>query len=137
MPQGHFDMFLSQAALEHVSDVNETYRNLNAGLKVDGIMSHAVDYKSHGITEEWFGHWEMPNWLWRVVHGRRPYLINRMPHSYHVSALSQARFKVLTVRDKRGTSAVRSRLSSRFSEISNDDLTCTGAFIIAEPAGRK
>ena len=83
------DLLISQAVLEHVDDIEGAYEAMRIWLKPNGVMSHRIDYTSHGITKDWFGHWTISPGLWRLVRGRRAYLINRKPHSSHISALQQ------------------------------------------------
>lgn len=50
------DMIYSQAVLEHVNDLEFTYKSLFSWIKKGGYMSHQIDFKSHGITDQWNGH---------------------------------------------------------------------------------
>lgn len=89
------DLLLSQAVLEHVDDVDSAYGAMHRWLKQQGVMSHRIDYTCHGITHDWYGHWTVAQPLWRIVRGRRAYLINRLPHSAHMRALQRCGFRVL------------------------------------------
>lgn len=89
------DLILSQAVLEHVSDLETTLRCFGTWLKSDGWMSHQVDFTSHGITRAWNGHWQYPKWAWRIVVGGRPYLINRVPADEVVKLLGECGFRIV------------------------------------------
>jgi len=68
---GVVDLVVSQAALEHVDDLDATYAALARWLAPGGVMSHAIDFRSHGLTRDWYGHWTVPDPLWTVVRGDR------------------------------------------------------------------
>lgn len=92
---GSVDLLVSQAVLEHVDDVDGAYRAMHRWLKADGVMSHRIDYTCHGITHDWYGHWTVSPKLWRVVRGKRAYLINRLPHSAHITSLERNGFEII------------------------------------------
>ena len=51
------DLIFSQAVLEHVEDLRNTYRAMYRWVKKDGFISHQIDFESHGLSDEWNGHW--------------------------------------------------------------------------------
>ena len=126
------DMVVSQAVLEHVDDLDATYRCLNRWLKPRGVMSHVIDFKSHGITRAWNGHWVISDLTWKMIRGRRPYLLNRQPHSAHLELLAANGFEI--VADMRGTSHSpirRKNLARRFRSMTDDDFVTSEAFVQA------
>lgn len=126
------DMIFSQAVLEHVDDLHGIYRSMRSWLKPKGYMSHQIDFKCHGTAEEWNGHWVYSDLVWKVIKGKRPYLLNREPHSAHIALLDKEGFEI--VYDGRMTSEshiTASDLASRFRNISFKDLTTSNAFIQA------
>lgn len=126
------DIILSHAVLEHVADLETTYRASYLWLKAGGMMSHQIDFTSHGLTEKWNGHWACPEALWKIVVGRRPFLINRQPSSMHVKFMEKNGFRIIChLKNHRSDGIARSELSSVWREISDDDLTCSGDFIQA------
>jgi len=128
---GKLDMVFSQAVMEHVEKVYETYRSLNRYLRPGGLMSHAIDYKSHGYTCDWNGHWTLSEFTWRILKGNRPYLINRLAHSDHIEALGKAGFQIISEIKKRDQILPRESLASNFLSFTEDDLRTSGAFIQA------
>ena len=64
--RGSIDMLFSHAVLEHVDDLEVTYRAMREWLAPDGWMSHQIDFRCHGIWTEWNAHWACPDWLWKV-----------------------------------------------------------------------
>jgi SAM-dependent methyltransferase len=126
------DMIFSQAVLEHVDDLAKTYQAMHSWLKPSGFMCHQIDFRSHGFAGEWNGHWEYSDFVWKLYRGKRAFLLNREPHSAHISLLQEAGFTIRC--DKRVTSASnipRSRLSPRFRDLSDEDLTTSSAFFVA------
>ena len=130
------DLAFSQAVLEHVDDVAATYRALHRWLRPGGIMSHAIDFKSHGLTRDWFGHWTIPAWQWTLVRGRRPYLINRLPASRHLELLIAAGFEVLLTLRTEAAPAPRAALAREFAAMPDDDLRASAMFVIARKPRR-
>ena len=127
------DLIFSQAVLEHVEDVPSTYRALHRWLRPAGVMSHAIDFKSHGLTRDWNGHWTVDGGTWKLVRGRRPYLINRLPHSAHLQALRQAGFRVVAETVTEGPPVARPALAPEFAGLPDEDLRIDGAFVLAVP----
>jgi SAM-dependent methyltransferase len=132
---GSVDWIFSQAVMEHVDDLALTYRACRDWLRPGGVMSHQIDMKSHGTASEWNGHWAYSDAMWRVVRGRRLYLINRAPASAHRAAMAAAGFAIVTDQPViRRDGLPKSRLAARFRGMSDDDAVTAGLFIIARRA---
>lgn len=126
------DMIYSQAVLEHVDDLNSTYNAMFRWLKRGGCLSHQVDFKSHDLMKAWNGHWTISDGMWRLMRGRRAYLLNREPHSTHLRLLAERGFEAICDMTFVVPSQVeRRQLARRFRNISEEDLTTSGAFIQA------
>ncbi len=129
---GSVDLVFSQAVLEHVDDIRFTYRACHRWLKPGGVMSHQIDFKSHGITDAWNGQWGYPDWLWTITRGKKPYFINREPLSAHLAAIQEAGFEIVRVLPVRREGGLRRReLAGRFRSLSDDDLSTASAHILA------
>ena len=130
------DLVFSQAVLEHVDDLPGAYRACLGWLTPAGLMSHQIDFKSHGASPEWNGHWVYPEPIWRLLRGGRPYLINREPCATHLRLLAETGFEVLAVERSHRPSRLRGdQLAARFRTISAADLTTAGAYVIARKKG--
>ena len=126
------DLVYSQAALEHVTDLDLTYDALRGWLRPDAWMSHQVDFRCHGLARSWNGHWTYPEPVWRVIQGRKPYLLNRAAHSTHVGMLRARHFEIVGDLPTLITDGVaRERLARRFRHYSDDDLRIGGALLLA------
>jgi hypothetical protein len=91
---GTVDFAFSQAVMEHVDHPEEAYEALHCWLAPGGLMAHSIDYASHGYAKDWYGHWTVADFTWRLLRGGRPYLINRFPHSAHIAAIRRAGFEI-------------------------------------------
>jgi hypothetical protein len=130
--EGSVDMLFSQAVLEHIDDLAGVYRTCFAWLKRNGLMSHQIDFKSHGSSHAWNGHWVYPDPVWRLIRGNRPYLINREPCSTHLRHLAESGFEVVAEERTALSSRLRrEQLAARFRRMSDDDLTTAGVFVVA------
>lgn len=124
-------MVVSQAVMEHVEDVAGTYRALYALLRPGGFMSHNIDFRCHGLTRAWNGHWTMSAGTWALTKGTRPYLINRLPHSAHIEAMRTAGFRIVSDQRRESPALRREALAPPFRDISDQDLVTSGAWILA------
>lgn len=89
------DFIFSHSVMEHVSEPQCAYEAFFRWLRPGGIISHKIDHSSHAITRSWNGHYGIPDALWSVIVGRRPYLLNRMTPTEHRDAIVSAGFRVL------------------------------------------
>lgn len=126
------DMVFSQAVLEHVDDLPGMYAALYWWLRPGGFMSHSIDFKSHGITREWNGHWKYSDFWWSLIRGKRKGLLNREPYSRHLHLAQQQGFQVVYYRRFPGESEIEpGDLAPVFRDMSDEDLTTRSAFIQA------
>jgi len=126
------DMIFSQAVLEHVDDLKSTYKFMHLWLKPNGYISHQIDFRSHGTSDEWNGHWVYSDFLWKLIKGKRAYLLNREPYSTHVRILEEEAFQmVFDAKNKFKSNLTRDNLAKRYKHITDDDMTTLGVFFQA------
>lgn len=132
------DMIYSQAVLEHVNDLNNTYEAMYLWLKEGGVMSHQIDFKSHGTPEEWNGHWTYSDFEWKLISGKKSYLINREPLSTHIDLLNKIGFKIISVipvktyPSENYAGSIRwNQLAKRFQKMTEEDFTTCSAQILS------
>lgn len=125
---GSIDLLVTQAVLEHVEGLPEIYQAMHAWLKPGGYASHQIDFRSHGLYTHWDGHWSVPEWAWRLMRGRRPYLINRQPCSVHIATAISAGLTVVEV--QREDCAPCSPVSARHVHLSTLDRRTCGAYLL-------
>lgn len=127
-------LILSQAALEHVDDLDGMYRAMRGWLRPGGAMAHTIDYRCHGLASRWNAHWTYSDLAWKAIRGRRAYLINREPHSTHLRLLERHGFALANEITVPEPSAIaRRELAGRFRDLSDADLTTSVAHIVARP----
>ncbi len=129
---GGADLVISQAALEHVEDIEGVQRSLAAGLRIGGIASHVIDFKSHGMTASWDGHLEYGNALWKVVKGHRPFLLNRRSPAEHLQAMRQSGFEIIRAERVTASPTIpRGNLNAPFRDWSEEDRSTTTMVVVA------
>jgi SAM-dependent methyltransferase len=127
------DLILSHSVLEHVVDLESTYRAISIWLKPGGMMSHQIDFASHGLSEKWNGYRAYSEIFWKMLVGKRPYLLNRQPCSVHMEYIKRNGFEVIChLKNYRTDGIKRSQLTSRWETLADDDLTCSETFIQAK-----
>ncbi len=125
------DLVFSQAVLEHVDDLEQTYRTIAAWLKPRGYASHVIDFSAHHLSPFWNGHWAYSDKEWRLVRGGREFLLNRQPLSAHLHFAKRAGLEVLELqKDYNDQGLHRSALSKAFQMLDSEDLRTTGAVLI-------
>jgi SAM-dependent methyltransferase len=140
---GSFDAIFSQAVFEHIVNPAQTYHLIFDLLKPGGLSWHVIDFRSHGLSADWNGHWTYPEWLWSLVVGHRQFFLNRMPLSRHLALATQAGFEVEGVmtyaEGEHQTLAKKSRLNPTqfakpFDLMSKEDASTVSGMIVLKKA---
>ena len=130
------DWVFSQSVLEHIDDLDTTYRALALWLTPGGHMSHLIDFSSHSLTREWNGHWALGDVTWRALRGRRPYLLNREPYAAHLRRAAANGFvTVLERRNKRFDGLIPEQFAPPFRDMSEEDARTAMAFLVSRKDG--
>ena len=126
------DFIYSETVLQHVEDLENTYRAMKKWLQPSGLMSHTIDFGSMNTIKSWNGHWTFNDFEWKIGKGGKLFLINREPISKHTELLSKYGFKVLiNAPIKRVNKINRKYFSSRFQDLSEEDRTTSGTYILS------
>jgi hypothetical protein len=126
------DFIYSQAVLEHVEDLENTYKSMEKWLKPGGLMSHSIDFESHGTSKEWNGHWTYSDLEWKIIRGGKTFLINRQPLSTHRKLTTDQGFKILIeIPVQKDNHLKRDALAKKFASLSEEDINCSGAYMLA------
>jgi SAM-dependent methyltransferase len=126
------DLIISQAVMEHIDQLEETYTECFRCLKPGGFMSHQIDLRCHDTAPEWNGHWKYADLTWRFMRGGRPWFINRKPCSTHIGLANHAGFHIhAEIKQTAGSGVSRRQLADRFKELSESDLTTAGVLVLA------
>jgi SAM-dependent methyltransferase len=131
-PSRPCDLVVAQAVLEHVEDVPSLYAQVAQWLAPGGLFTFTIDFRSHGLTRAWNGHWAFSSDTWQVVRGRRNWGLNRLSLSSHLALLDAAGFEVLRVERQVRTNGIgRPSLAREFSGLSPADLETSSAYVLA------
>lgn len=126
------DMIISHAVLEHVDDIELTLEEVCRWLKPGGFVSFYINLSSHSMSVKWNGHWACSDFVWKLVRGKRPYLLNRQPCSRYIDVLQKLGFEIVCdVKYKDNSGVGRLHLAPKFENISDEDLATRGTFIQA------
>lgn len=132
------DLLLSTATLEHFDDMEAGYRLFHSMLKPDGLMSHSIDFKSHGFglpregTRCWNEHWLLTEAEWREVTRGKSYSINRLPCSDHLKLMIRAGFQQKIINKRMQEHPLKwSDLAPRFQWMTSEDLGCSGVHVVS------
>jgi SAM-dependent methyltransferase len=129
---GEADLVFSHVVLCHVDDLEGLYARCARYLKPGGWMSHQTDFACRRLLDEWNGHLKYGERQWKILQGRRPYFVSRERLSTHVELLRRHGFEIRALlTGMRRDGIDRARLAARWRDISDEDLQCEGAFLVA------
>ncbi|MCB5295714.1 MAG: class I SAM-dependent methyltransferase [Candidatus Cloacimonetes bacterium] len=127
------DFIFSHVALQHINEIEEAVVTMDHWLKPGGYVSHIIDYRSLGNTKKWNGHWEVPDWEWKIMVGGRKFSVNRKPHSFYVELFERNHLKLLYIlKYTHPTHLSRNQLAQKFRSFSDDDLTTSGGYFVGQ-----
>jgi len=94
-----FDFIFSQAVLEHVFPLDKTLVFFKENLAIGGVMYHSVDFKSHGFSTLFNGHYLMTEKEFKCLASPFVFrMINRLPPSFFDDYFSK-NFEVIHEKD--------------------------------------
>lgn len=128
--RGSVDVVHSQAVMEHVEDLSASYSMMYDWLRDGGLVSHSIDFKCHGTSVFWNGHWGYSDFLWKLMRGNKSFFLNRAPHSVHINKLEQAGFDVVRdISNKADAGIDRKELAAAFADLTDEDLRTETCFV--------
>lgn len=86
------DFVFSRAVMEHVKNPSEVYASIYRHLKKDSYMLHDIELHSHGISKQLDGHLQIKPFWWRLIGGKRPFLLNRWTFIDHLNEVEKQGF---------------------------------------------
>lgn len=153
-----FDLIVSRAVLEHVSDLETAFKVMDKHLKQGGMMLHVVDLRNHGMFSDFGNHplyfLRFGNMLWdmmtkynegpnrkRITHYKAA--LDRLGYKYDIYITNMLNDKdvypyILRLGDQFDNGdivrvdAIKKRLSRDFRMLKAEDLFITGILIRAE-----
>jgi hypothetical protein len=129
--QASLDLIFSEGVLQCIDGLEDAYRAMFLWLKPGGYSSHAIGFSAGYLSPYWNGHWAYSDWQWRVVRGRRPFLLNREPLSSHINCAKKVGFEVKSVeREYYGSGLDVDALAPEFRAFNREDLQTSRAILI-------
>ena len=133
------DLVYSRAVLEHVDDITATFDDIANALAPEGVSIHQVDLKSHGLHQSSpldFLMW--PPSLWALMYSQKGvpnrWRIDRYRAELARTGLRVDRLEPTGLYKDQDVAAVRNRLPSTFSGVSDSDLAWMGFWLVCRPA---
>jgi hypothetical protein len=132
---GGVDWIMSQSVLMYVDDPAAVIDNFKLWLAPDGVMTHEIDYTCSALTRHWNGHWALSDLTMRMMRGRRPHLLNRLPHSAYVRLFEERGYRIAVERrDRRDPALPARRFAAEFRDMSAGDQETAEGFLVCVPA---
>jgi len=130
--RGSVNLILSHAVMEYIKDLDSAYDSMYYWLADGGVISHQIDFRSHGLSGKWNGHWAYSERAWKWIAGKRVLIINRQPCSMHHNLIRQKGFRIISdYKSQLQDGFPKSSLSAPWRNMCEEDASCSGAFIQA------
>lgn len=134
---GAVDLVYSRAVLEHVDDLEGTFRDMHEALLPRGIAIHLADLGSHGLHDRNpldFLTW--PEWLWHLMYSQKG-VPNRLRVDRYRAAVANAGLDVTRLEASKRVpdevvAEVREHLAAPFRGISDEDLSWIGFWLVCQ-----
>jgi len=129
------DLIISRSVLEHVSDLEIIFKDMQEALRPNGLSVHKVDLRSHGLHEDNpldFLAW--PQWIWSLMYGNKGF-INRRRIDCYRKILGEQCWSIKLIQpttwaDSSDVKEIRNFLVEPYSELSDKDLSCLGFWLV-------
>ena len=127
-----FDLVMSHTVLQYMADLHGYFRHCARLLKPGGWMSHQIDFASMGMTRVWNGHLAYDDTYWKLLTRDQRWFSARKLLSDYLSAIEACGLQLVHV-ERRFTPGglARDQLAPAFRNASDDDINCSGAYLIA------
>ena len=125
LSNSRFHIIFSQACLEHISDINSFFEATYNSLLPGGIFLTQIDFKSHGRSLLWNGHYRYSEKQLLSINSKKAFRwINGLPPSYYLKLAQQVGFTVVYQNTHTEHSLFTSdSVHSRYRPFDNTDLT--------------
>jgi len=134
---GSIDLVVSQAVLQDMNHwagsdaLSVAFEAMSRWLRPGGAMSHQVNL-AFPDTEYWNQHWRYGELTWRIIRGRRPFYVNRVPASEYLQLCERYGFEVTSVTAVTVEEGVpREKLPRRFRNLPTTDYTTRAVHFVA------
>jgi SAM-dependent methyltransferase len=141
--EARIDLVVSRAVLEHVNDLEATFRDMKEAMKPGALAVHQVDLRSHGLhVANPLDFLKVPPGLWRLMHSHKG-VPNRWRADRYEQIIRQlevdcCRFEPTGRFEAEHVEAIRPQLDAVFANTGEDLLAWQGFWLVFEKraAGR-
>jgi len=132
--QGEVDIVLSRAVLEHVNDLDATFKDMKAAMKKGAVSVHQVDLRSHGLhVSNPLDFLTPPMWLWQLMHSHKGVPNRWRADRYEtiVERLGVERmvFRPTTLYVTEQVATIRPLLPAAFRHVSDEQMSWQGFWL--------
>jgi len=139
LPDSSVDFIFSNAVLEHVSDVEGAFAEMNRLLKPGSYMAHNVDLRVHGPIKKKspLAHLQYSDWEWKLLTARKMSYINRLRRSEFEKLLNKTNFELLHMKNNDEATdeyidEIRTLFVNKYREMDVKDIKTLGISIVAK-----
>ena len=132
---GRFDLIFSQSVLEYIGELVPAFQKMHVQLNSNGWISHEVDLSCMRTSDRWDGHWSYPNWLWKIMKGKRPFFINRFTCDFYSKELEKSIWRnVKFLSYKKAIQTPKNELAKDYKILEDETLQTASIYFIAQKA---
>ena len=136
------DLVYSRAVLEHVNDLEATFKDMDAALVPGGVAIHLADLRSHGLHRKNpldFLTW--PASLWNAMYSYKGvpnrWRVDRYREALGATSLILDRIDAIERLPLNLVTEVRPHLAQPFQTVSDDDLAWLRFWLVAHKSGER
>jgi hypothetical protein len=136
VPPRSADLVISSVVLQDMEhrpphdDLRTNMETMAGWLTPGGVMSHQIDLSCPGGAA-WNHHWAYGSLTWKVIRGKRPYYVNRVPLSEYLRLFESVGCKVACVDPAVAEGLRRDQLATPFKDLPDADLRTRAALVVA------
>jgi SAM-dependent methyltransferase len=133
--EGVVDLVISRAVLEHVNDLEATFRDMVRAMRPGAVAIHLVDLRSHGLhVDNALDFLTWSKWLWDRMYSDKG-VPNRWRIDRYRDIVARLPVDLIVLEPTRLASpddvrSVRPRLAVPFRNVGDEDLRCLGFWMV-------
>ena len=132
-----YDLIISRAVLEHVSDLDKTFYDFSKALKKGGVSIHQVDLRSHNLDRyKDFDFLTLSPFVYRLMYSHKGFpnrwRIDQYKELADKFSLKYPKFESTGKLDPEKIKIIHSKLAKPFRALNQDDISWLGFWMIIE-----
>lgn len=76
-------------------NTKDIYRAINRHLISNSYTLHDIELYSHGLSKKINGHYSISPLIWKIIHGKRSYFLNRWQTANHTDSITANNFVIV------------------------------------------